>query len=200
MTHQTDCAILSTVIREHRNSYLSLLSKKSIRFQCGGGLHPQKRAARTELAIRVRDREDWEEKKCSRTWMAPGKQPNCDVLGNLRLRCLLYWLRKEQGRGGASVAGDSPKDSVARGNLPCLSCSPSEKMQAQEAVTLFYRGEVCGPKSTACYVGALPLDYFYQPLCFNVEKLGLFLPRPASAHTNNSGGNKRSCLLSSLPA
>lgn len=132
--------------------------------------------------------------------MAPGKQPNCDVLGNLRLRCLLYWLRKEQGRGGASVAGDSPKDSVARGNLPCLSCSPSEKMQAQEAVTLFYRGEVCGPKSTACYVGALPLDYFYQPLCFNVEKLGLFLPRPASAHTNNSGGNKRSCLLSSLPA
>lgn len=38
-------------------------AKKSIGFRCGQGLHPQKRAAGDK-----RDREEWEEKKSSRTW------------------------------------------------------------------------------------------------------------------------------------
>lgn len=75
-------------------------------------------------------------------------------------------VKKRARRGGASVAGDSPKDSVARGNLPCLSCSPSEKMQAQEAVTLFYSGEVWGRrhgKQCPSFTGERCVDSNPQP-------------------------------------
>lgn len=79
-----------------------------------------------------------------------------------------------------------------RPNLACLSCSPPETMKAQETVSLFTGGEVCELKSIAmCLLSrGSTIGLFPHPLLFNVGELSHFLPRPASMHSNNSGGNK----------